>query len=286
MDVSAKIQEWDEAAWCLAALAVAWSSDAPPEHRAAATEVLTAVGDLEPSTGSQPAQVAAQAAAPLQQIAALLGGNLDAWLQLPDDALIAQGEASGQMAPAFKAFILPRLDGLEEALDRPGARMLDVGTGVGAIARGFAGTFPALHVTGLDVSSRVLGIGARLLEQSPVGDRVVLREQSVAELDEKDVYDLGWVPAPFVPSDALLEGLPRCVRALRPGGWLLLGHGKLSGTTSLQEAVSRWKTLAYGGTALDDGQAAAALADAGLVDVATLPTPPGAPALTVGRRAP
>jgi hypothetical protein len=63
----------------------------------------------------------------------------------------------------------------------------------------------------------------------------------------------------------------------------LLGHGKLSGSTPLQEALSRWKTLAFGGTALDDKEAAAALAEAGLIDVMNVPTPPGAPALTVGR---
>ena len=45
------------------------------------------------------------------------------------------------------------------------------------------------------------------------------------------------------------------------------------------------ETLAYGGTLLDDRQAADALAHAGLVDVTTMPTPPGAPAITIGRKA-
>jgi 2-polyprenyl-3-methyl-5-hydroxy-6-metoxy-1,4-benzoquinol methylase len=180
--------------------------------------VLAAVGPLDLPPGAQPAQLGAQAAAPLQQISAVLGGRLDAWMQLPDEALIAQGEASGQLAPAFQHFLLPQLPGLGEALARDGARMLDVGTGVGAIARGFAATFPALHVTGLDVSSRVLEIGATLLADSPVRDRVEFREQSVADLDEPGAYDLVWMPAPFVPAEPLREGLARCVKALRPGG--------------------------------------------------------------------
>jgi hypothetical protein len=68
-----------------------------------------------------------------------------------------------------------------------------------------------------------------------------------------------------------------------PGGWLVMGHGKFGGDP-VENAVGRFKTVAYGGTALDDEQAAALLSDAGFDDVRSLPTPPGAPALTVGRR--
>ncbi|MCU1588270.1 MAG: hypothetical protein JWN31_1763 [Frankiales bacterium] len=285
VDVTAKMQEWDEAIWCLAALAVAWAPSGSPEQQVGAKRVLAALGDLTPPPGSTLAQLAAQASAPLQQAAAVVSGSTRSWMELPDEALIAQGEASGQMAGAFERFMLPQLTGLAEILAAPGARMLDVGTGVGAIARGFASTFPALHVTGIDVAERVLAIGERLLEGSPLRGRVVLRREGVEELEDVDAYDLLWVPAPFVPPEALRSGLPRCGRALRPGGWLILGHGKLSGVPPLQEGLTRWKTLAYGGTALDDQQAVDALAQLGLVDVMTLATPPGAPALTVGRRA-
>ena len=64
---------------------------------------------------------------------------------------------------------------------------------------------------------------------------------------------------------------------------LVMGHGRFSGDP-IDDAVSRFKTVAYGGTALDDDQAAALLRDAGLDDVRNVPTPPGAPALTAGRR--
>jgi SAM-dependent methyltransferase len=284
MDVPAKMQEWDEAVWCLAALAVAWGPSATGQRQAAAERVLEALGGLTPPPGSTAAQLAAQAGAPLLQVAALLSAEAGSWMDLPEHALIAQGEASGQMAAAFERFLLPQLAGLAAALAAPGARMLDVGTGVGAIARGFAGTFPALQVTGIDVAERVLAIGERLLAESPVKDRVTLRQQDVAEVEDVDAYDLVWVPAPFVPSEPLRTGLEQCARALRPGGWLLVGHAKLTAATPLQEALTRWKTLAYGGTALDDHQANEALAHVGLVEVATVPTPPGAPAITVGRR--
>lgn len=52
----------------------------------------------------------------------------------------------------------------------------------------------------------------------------------------------------------------------------------------LDSAVDRFKTIAFGGTALDDRQAQALLSKVGLGSVSTLPTPPGAPAITVGRK--
>lgn len=285
MAVTEQVQGWDEAAWCLAAVAIALAEGGDAGRQDAAMRVLDAAGVLpvELPPGSTPAQVAAQAAAPLTTIASLIAGQTTGWMALPDEALLSQGEASGQMAPAFSRYLLPTLDGLAERLSSPGARMLDVGTGVGAIATGFAEAFPQLHVTGIDVASRVLALAAARAQSLPAAVRVTFREESVADLREESVYDLAWLPAPFVPEEPLRHGVARVARSLRPGGWLLLGHGKFN-EPALSQALNRFKTLAYGGTALDDGQAAALLADAGLDRVAAVPTPPGAPAITVGRR--
>jgi methylase of polypeptide subunit release factors len=114
-------------------------------------------------------------------------------------------------------FGLPMLGGLAEALARPGARMLDVGTGVAAMAVAYAELFPELTVVGLDVLPRALALAAATVAASGVADRVVLREQDV--------------------------------------------------------------------TTLDDEQAQRLLCEAALQDVTTAPTPPGAPAITVGRKA-
>jgi hypothetical protein len=48
--------------------------------------------------------------------------------------------------------------------------------------------------------------------------------------------------------------------------------------------VTRFKTVSYGGTALSNEEAQALVRGAGLEDVRTVPTPHGAPAITVGRR--
>jgi SAM-dependent methyltransferase len=241
-------------------------------------------GDSFTGAGSsRPEQLAGQAAIPLLLTSSLLGGE-SAWAGLSDDALLAQGRASGQMAPAFRDHLLPSLPGLAERLAAPGARMLDVGTGVGAIAVAFAQAFPALSVVGIDVMQRVLSLAEASVAASDVADRVEIRRQDVATLDDTDRYDLAWLPGPFVPAAAVQDGVGRLLASLRSGGWLLVGHGKFT-DDPVENALNRFKTLAYGGTALDDASAQALLSKAGLVDVTTLRTPPGAPALTVGRRA-
>ncbi len=277
----------DRAAWATAALALVASDGGPAALRHSAETVLDSLGvSLDSSDGPRidRAGVAAQAAAPLLQTAALLTRG-EVWGAQPDEAIIAQGRASAQGAVAFEQLGLPFMAGLAEALSTPGARMLDVGTGVAALAASYAELFPELTVVGIDVLPRVLALAGELLRTSPVADRVVLREQDVSSLTDEETFALAWLPAPFVPEDALRAGVPRIVRSLIPGGWLIVGHGKLAGEP-LDDALTRFKTVSYGGTPLDDEQAQTLLRDAGLVDVTTVPTPIGAPAITVGRRTP
>jgi hypothetical protein len=88
-----------------------------------------------------------------------------------------------------------------------------------------------------------------------------------------------------VPSGARTAGRRvRVVDALLPGGWLMLGHGKYAGTPA-EDAVLRFKTIAYDGTTLDDDQAQELLRNAKLGNVMRAPTPPGSPAITLGRKA-
>jgi hypothetical protein len=73
------------------------------------------------------------------------------------------------------------------------------------------------------------------------------------------------------------------VASLVPGGWLMVAHGNF-GDRGLSNALTRFQTVAFGGTALDGEQAQDLLRGSGLEQVATLPTPDGAPGITVGRR--
>ncbi len=275
----------DQSAWTTAALVHVLANSGSPEHQRAAQRVLRAAGvEVDELTDLDRQGVAAQAAAPLLQAANMMAGGPVSWTVQSDEALLAQGRASAQGAAAFAEFGLPMLSGLADALARPGARMLDVGTGVGALAVAYAEVFPSLTVVGLDVLPRVLALAADTVAASNVADRVELREQDVATLDEDGVYALAWLPAPFVPEAALRTGITRVTQALVPGGWLIVGHAKFAGD-GFDDALTSFKTVAYGGTALDDERAQQLLREVGLTAVATMPTPSGSPAVTVGRKA-
>jgi SAM-dependent methyltransferase len=286
--LSGAIGQWDQGATCLAALAVTADTGAAGPLMAAAREVMAAAG-LGPLLASPerlpftPAQLRGIVSSSLLQAAALAGGPHEAWAAHSDATLTAQGQASSSTAVLFARLVLPQFAGLADSLARPGARMLDVGTGIGALGIGFAQAFPHLHVTGIDVMPRVLELARARVGASSVASRVELRQQDVAELTDQACYDLAWIPASFVPEPAFSTGVARIVTALRPGGLLMIGHGRFEGS-DLEIAITRFKTVTYGGTALDCPSAARLLNGHGLTSVQTVATPPGAPAYTVGRR--
>ena len=183
----------------------------------------------------------------------------------------------------MKVFLVPMLEGLSELLEGPEPQMLDVGVGIAAMAVEYCRQFPNLRVVGLDVFPRALELAETTVRQAGMSDRIELREQDVATLDDQDRFALAWLPAPFIPRDALVTGVSRAAKALVTGGWLVLAHGKF-GDDERDNAVSRFKTDVFGGTPLDDPEAESLLASAGLESVFTAPTPPNAPAITVGRR--
>ncbi|MGN6605940.1 MAG: SAM-dependent methyltransferase [Jatrophihabitans sp.] len=276
--------QWEQGAWCLAALRLSGRPPGDPLGAAALT-VLDAVGltgAVDGGSFTRP-QLDGLAAAPLLQTATLVSGEYRGWSDHTDEAILAQGQASGSAAAMFRQFMLPQYPDLAARLAAPGARMIDVGTGVGALAVGYAVAFPNLEVTGIDVFDRALAMAEQTVREAGVADRVQLRRQDVTELTEVAAYDLAWIPAPFVPEPAFGAGVARLVEALRPGGLLIVGHGKYDGS-DLDNALTRFKTLAYGGTPLDSSTAVDLLTSHGLRDVLTVPTPPGAPGLTVGTR--
>ncbi len=289
-DLLATIQTWDQAAWSLAALALATRDDSPPELRTAAGELLAVAGLTgapgEPLRGlgtSTPGQIASQAAAPLHQTSALVSGRGISWSAQSDEALLAQGNASAQGARPFAQFMLPMMGDLAGRLAAPGARMLDIGTGVGALAVSFAEAFPQLHVLGIDVLDRALALARQTIAASGAAARVTVCNMDVADFADDTGFDVAWLPAPFIPQPALSAGLPQVTAALRPGGWLMVGHGKFGGT-AIEDALTRLKTIAYGGTPLDEAAACRLLRDAGLTSVRPVPTPRGVPAITIGQK--
>lgn len=296
-EVRAHLHRLHEAVWELTAIALALGDPARTDssQRRAAEQVLLEAGLLVPTVdGAQPSPglaelisgganaLASQVTAGLIQSAALLSG-ITAWSTQDDEAILAQGQGSGQFAEPFKMFALPQMEGLPDLLSAGDAVMLDVGVGVAGLAVAFCRAFPGLRVVGLDVFPRALELARRRVHEAGLADRIELRRQDFAELDDLGVFCLAWLPGPFVPRPALEAGLPRLVDALIPGGWVLLGHGKLV-SRDLSSALTRFQTVAFGGSAVDDDEAQVLLRGVGLQQVTTLPTPEGAPALTVGCR--
>jgi SAM-dependent methyltransferase len=284
----ATLSRLHDATWTATALALALRdpSAVDPALRAEAERVMAALGLTDEVAAvladGTAVGAAAEAAAAVLQGAAVLSGT-SAWRQQDDEALLAQGRASAQAALMFKMFVVPSLDGLEDLINAEGALMLDVGVGVAAMAIEYCRAFPTLRVVGLDVFPRALALARANVAEAGLEDRIELREQDVATLTDENSYELAWLPAPFVPPAPLREGLVRMAACLRPGGWLVIGHGRFRGE-AVDDALSRLKTTAFSGTPLTDDEAQTLLRDAGLASVSTLPTPPGAPALTVGRR--
>jgi hypothetical protein len=298
-EVRARLNTLHEAVWELAAVALALrdSASVDPRMRDAAESVLLEagflVGDspgvrpspgLAEAAGADASMLAAQAANGILQSSAVLSGA-NAWTAQDDNAILAQGASSAQAAQAFKAFAVPMLDGLSDLLSDPSPIMLDVGVGVAAMAIAYCEAFPGLRVVGLDVFPRALELARSAIERSGMAPRIELRCQDVATLEDEDLFCLAWLPAPFVPRNAICDGLARMVAALVPGGWLMVGHGKFSGP-GLSDALTRLQTIAFGGTPLTGDDAQSLLREVGLQQIATLPTPTGAPGITVGRKTP
>lgn len=283
-EIARVLHEGDIASWTLAAVAVVVSAT-ERASREAAIGVLAAAG-INPASldGVLRAERAAQATAPLLQAGAIAQAGSLSWADQTDEALRAQGRASALAGPAF-AQMVPALPGMAQLLAAPDAAILDVGTGVAAMAVSYAQALPGVRVVGIDVMPRAIELARETVADSTVADRVEVRLQDVQELGDVDRYAMAWIPAPFIPEAPLRRAMPRVAASLVPGGWACLGYGQLTGSP-IEQAVTRFKTISYGGTALDPGQASDLLTAVGLVDITMPPTPPGAPAITIGRRPP
>lgn len=222
----------------------------------------------------------------LRQLAAVVGivDSGSGWRDADDETLIAQGKSSAFGGQMLALFGLPSLEGLSDCF-ASGGDFLDVGVGVGELSAAFCAAVPLARVVGLDVLPRALELARATVAERGLGDRVELRLQSVADLDDRERFDLAWMPAPFLAAEIFAEAVVRVRSALRPGGWVVIGAGQFSGAP-LAVAVTSWKTVRAGGTGLPADAAREVLEGAGFVDFAVLPSPPGAPALYGARRPP
>jgi precorrin-6B methylase 2 len=164
------------------------------------------------------------------------------------------------------------------------ARILDIGTGVGALALAFCRTFPHSTVVGIDTWELSLELARQNVAGAGLGSRITLRATSIDAFEDDDGFDLVWMPVIFLSRAILEDAVAHAVAAMRPGAQIVLG--RYAGPDDpIAGALGDLRTIRSGGTSLTGSDTRALLEGAGLVDVhevdRTWPAPIG---LTDGRR--
>lgn len=177
-------------------------------------------------------------------------------------ALTAQGE-TGSLIGLLVEALLPGLDGLETRMAEPGARILDVGAGVGVVSIELCRLWAEAEAVGLEPHRTARELGRSRIAAAGLADRIALRDERLEMLGERSAYDLAFLPQPFLPAEAIEQGLPRIREALRPGGWLIVLASELPVDDPLVAAARRFRARVWGGGVIDPETLEADLAEAG-----------------------
>ncbi len=196
------------------------------------------------------------------------------WHDDDPELLKAQGGPSAALSDILLGKLAHQLDGLDERLNRPDARLLDVGTGSARIAVEMCRRLPMAHVVGIDPMAEAIAVAERVVAEAGLEDRIELRTQGVEQLDDADHFDLAWVAAGFLPPAALRSGLRTVLRSLRVGGWALLFTLSVPGT-DLRSSVSRFQNVRWAGDALLPDELVRMMEEAGFGSVRLAPEPLG-----------
>ncbi len=147
-------------------------------------------------------------------------------------------------------------------------RILDVGTGSGAIAVALAHTLPQSQVTALDLSLAALEVARRNAERHGVSERVRFLHSDLLEAVDSADFDAVVSNPPYVadaevlerqvsdyePHSALYAGptglevyerlIPQVRKVLKPEGWLLLEVG-FGQSPALLRLLSDWTDVSF-----------------------------------------
>ena len=252
--------------------------EAPPEIVAALRAVSTAAGvDLDELPPPQQAMLVGIIRMYLHQATDLLEHPDRAPGWTFTDPVILDGWGRGSsMVPALMSSAHPDLADVRS--------FLDVGTGVGLLAVAAANVWPAATIVGIDPWETALERARANVAQAGLEDRITLRRQSLADLDDRAAFDCIWIPTFFLTEAALDEGLTAAVRALRPGGWVALGRLRPP-PDPLGEATTALRWIRSGGCPLEAKRAVELLEQAGCEAVhLAQPTGPAPLELALGQR--
>jgi release factor glutamine methyltransferase len=156
-----------------------------------------------------------------------------------------------------------------ERIDRAAnLRIVDVGTGSGAIAVSLANLLPNTHVTAIDSSAAALQVARRNAQRHGVMGRVTFLQSDLLATARENSFDVVVSNPPYVANAEVLEAqvqnyephaalyagptglevyerlIPQARKVLRPQGWLILeiGHGQQPG---LQNLLRGWTDVRF-----------------------------------------
>jgi release factor glutamine methyltransferase len=175
------------------------------------------------------------------------------------DARTLSGRVPGLRVPSV------RIPSLRISVRTPGVRILDVGTGSGAIAVALAHALPFARIVATDISPAALAVAEWNAARNGCADRVRFFEGDLLEPVAGEHFDIvvsnpPYVPASnrdtldvevrdYEPAQALFAGddgldiyrrlIPAAFGALVPGGFLVLeiGYGQREGVQALLEGA-------------------------------------------------
>ena len=205
------------------------------------------------------------------------------WRHTNAALLQAQGDASTAVVNILKMGLISAMGDLAARLEEEGARFLDIGVGVGGIAIGMCRAFPRLQVLGVDSYDVPLSIAAENVKRAGLEGRIRLLQTTIETLDEKQTFDLAWLPTFFINEAALPAATARAHAALKPGGWIIFPAGMGPGASEPAREVSALLTHLWGGQSLSPDRAESLMKEAGFTGVRLMPGPPWAPAMLIGQ---
>jgi SAM-dependent methyltransferase len=282
-DVMPIVMQWATATEALAAVGaelavVQPGTEAPAELMTALKAVPTSVGiDLDELPAPQQAMLLGVIRLSLHYAVDLVDNphRSPGWTYT-DPAIL---DGFGRGSAMIPALIASAHSGLAEVTS-----FLDVGTGVGLLAVAAANVWPKATVVGIDPWKPALERARSNVAQAGLEDRITLRQQDLAAVDDVDTYDCAWIPTFFLTEPVLEAGLAAVVRALRPGGWVVLGLNRPT-PDPLAAAVAALRWTRGGGGSLDGKVGIRLLEAAGCGEVHSVPpTGPAPVELILGQR--
>lgn len=176
----------------------------------------------------------------------------NAWSHSDPTILQAQGSASAVVAKLIA----------DAGFGGQGIHILDIGTGVAGLAISFCKTFPNSTVVGLDPWEPALSLARTNVANAGLESRITLHGLPIQSFEDKEGFDLIWLPSFFIPESVIDDAIRRAKNFLRPNGFLIVGVIE-GGGDPLAEAIDAMITVRSGGSALEPVEVITRLKKAG-----------------------